>query len=433
MPLPPLKASARQADDQAVGRQSPSNFWNIAVGCDAGHEAIAESVRGRLHEAWNSRPEALIRTRTLAELDEDLLEEVDAVVLVIDSDTRDTPLLRPLTILEELHIPVMALIEQTPQPGSVFEHTSVLIESRNTPGAVLCARLHGMLHRQAEVNRLRREVAISRRSHGGLEEEVERIHADLQLAAQAQRGLLPGHLPELEGLRFASLWRPAHFVSGDIYDVIQLDEDHLGIFLADAVGHGVAAALMTMVICQSLKTRVKEGAAWRSMTPAEVLTRLNAQLVRRAAEPTRFATAVYAVLDSRTRRLTLAGAGHPPPLHLHRDGGVEPIETSGGVLGVFKDEQYDQVEVELSDGDRLLLYTDGFEQAFPRTDGEVPGRPLPSKRYRQEFQKLGTLSPQDMIDAIARRLDTQVGSLHQADDLTLVCVQADAAAAAAAA
>ena len=401
------------------------NFWKIVVAADVDLEPMAETIRARLVGAWSSKPEVMVQTMSLAELDTDIIEELDAAVLVVDASCEHTPVLRRLTQLEELHIPVVALLDKNPEPGSVFEHTSVLIEGRGVTGPVLCARIHGMLHRQAEVNRLRREVAIARRSHGGLEVEVARIHDDLQLAAHAQRGILPRDMPPVHGVNFASLWRPAHYVSGDIYDVVRLDDDRIGLFLADAVGHGMAAALMTMVISQSLTTRVREGAAWRILDPAEVLGRLNDRMIRRQSEPTQFATAVYGVIDCRTRRLTLAGAGHPPPYLIHADETMRPLETHGGLLGIFRDEAYDQVEVDLEVGDRLLMYTDGFEQAFPRDESAENGTSLPSDRCREEFRKLCSIAnPEGMIEAIGRRLDVQSGSLHQADDLTLLCIQA---------
>lgn len=399
-------------------------YWNIAIAAPAGQEPLAKEIRERLARTWNSRPEAKFTMVRIDELTPQYIEDLDAAVLIVDGCSEDTHILTPLTLLEELHISVLALVNRSPEPGSVFEHTSVMIDDRAAPGSILSARIHGMLHRQAEVNRLRREVALTRRSQEGLEDEVSRIHSDLQLAAQAQRGILPPSLPSPHGIHVASLWRPAQYVSGDIYDVIQLDDDRIGLFLADAVGHGVAAALMTMVICQSLTTRVRKRTGWKILDPCVVMKQLNEQMCRRQSEPARFATAVYAVLDGRKRHLTLAGAGHPAPILFQRDGGTRELETSGALLGVFKDEAYDQIEVQLEAGDRMLLYSDGFSQAFPREDEEGIAGHLPSQRYRDEFRKLQELDgPQDMVEAIAHRIDAQAGSLHQADDLTLLCVE----------
>jgi sigma-B regulation protein RsbU (phosphoserine phosphatase) len=399
-------------------------YWNIAVIAHPESESDAGEVGAYLTKTWNSHPPALFKVSSLGELVSSSLDELDAVVLVVNGLTKSTDLLRPLTRLEEHHVPVLALLDQSPDAHGVFEHAAVLVESRSTPGAVLCARLHGMLHRQREINRLRGDIAVARASHLGLGDEVAKMHEELQLAAHAQRELLPEGLPTVHGVSVAALWRPAQYVSGDIYDVIPLDDDHVGLFLADAVGHGVSAALMTMVICQSLITRVRDGSSWRILGPGEVLSRLNQQMLRHRMHPSRFATAVYVVIDCRYRRMALAGAGHPPPLLVHEDGRVDPMTTGGGLLGVFEDETYDQVEVDLSLGDHLLLYTDGFEQAFPQ-EGRESARGRPTTRYRQEFRELCTdASPQDMIESIAGRLDAQAGSLHQIDDLTLLCMHA---------
>ena len=401
------------------------SHWNIAVVAHPGPRSAAESLCPHLTEDWTGHPRALFTATTFRELDAEAMDQLDALVLMVDDASKHTDLVRPLTMLEELHVPIVALLDHSPQADSVFEHAAVLVQGRDTPPEIICARLHGMLHRQREINRLRRDLAVARRSHLGLGDEVARMHDELEFAAQAQRELLPRELPALHGVRLAALWRPAQYVSGDIYDAVQLDDDHVGLFLADAVGHGVSAALMTMVICQSLTTQVREGSSWRILEPAEVLTRLNDHMIRRRLQARhRFATAVYAVIDCRSRRMAMAGAGHPPPLLHHGDGSCETLTTEGGLLGVFEDEKYDQVEIDLSVGDRLLLYTDGFEQAFPQ-DGQETGYRLPTTRYREEFQKLCTHeNPHEMIETICRRLDAQSGSLHPVDDLTLLCLHA---------
>ena len=122
--------------------------------------------------------------------------------------------------------------------------------------------------------------------------------------------------------------------------------------------------------------------------------------------------------------MTVATAGHPPPFLARKRGQSEFLDTSGGLLGVFEDEVYEQTEVQLALGDRLLFYTDGFEQAFHDDGRKDENRCRANSHYRSEFRKLGEVDdPQEMIDTICRRLDMQQGSLHQADDLTLLCVQ----------
>jgi phosphoserine phosphatase RsbU/P len=400
--------------------------WNVIVAALEGHAALADAIAQRLSSAWHGGGATAPTMTTIgaAELQPDSLGSIDAVVLVGDRNVPPSPTLASLNLLEEAGVPVLALLDELPEPGNVYEFAGALIEKCTVDDQRLVSLLRGVLHRQQEVKRLRAEVALSQRFHGGLKGEIARMHEELQLAALVQREFLPRENPAMHGIEFAALWRPTNYVSGDIYDLIRLDEDHVGVFVADAVGHGVPAALMTMVICRSLSPKDITGNSYRIVPPAEVLGRLNAEMIRRQGRTTRFATAVYAVIDCRSRVMHLAGAGHPPPMRLSRQGVSSPLETVGGLLGVFPDEEYTQIEVQLDADDRVLFYTDGFEQAFPNiAQGETNHR-MPSTRYRTEFGQLHRLeTASEMVEAISRRLDDQIGSLHQIDDLTMVCMR----------
>jgi sigma-B regulation protein RsbU (phosphoserine phosphatase) len=155
----------------------------------------------------------------------------------------------------------------------------------------------------------------------------------------------------------------------------------------------------------------------RVLGPGETLVRANRRLIEHQRGTTRFATAVAGLLDCRTRRLRLAVAGHPPAILLRPGHEPKPIEIDGGLLGVFPDETYEELTLELEPNDRLLLYSDGFEQAF--FEGG-------SARHVDEFGKLaGVLDAEQLVEEIAARIDAQSGSLHQADDLTLLCISAE--------
>ncbi|UCD74021.1 MAG: serine/threonine-protein phosphatase [Phycisphaerales bacterium] len=399
--------------------------FNIIVAAFDGGEQAAEALRRRLASAWTNQPAPDISSLPTKEIPSAGLDFVDLAVLAAGRG-EDPDALRILAVLEEAGVPVVALVDRPLKCGNPFEFAGALIELLEVDDALLCAKIQGMLHRQSEVRQLRHDVSIAQRFQGGLKGEITRMHEELQLAAMVQREFLPLEMPSLHGIDFAVMWRPANYVSGDIYDVSRLDADHVGVFIADAVGHGVPAALMTMVICRSLVTRDRTRGTSQILEPSEVLSRLNAAMIRRQEHTTRFATACYALINCRSRVVHFAGAGHPPPLQLSVDGSSRLLETNGGLLGVFEDERYDQIESELVVGDRLLLYSDGFEQAFPSTEADDTYQcRLPTTRYRREFEQLTKLpTPQDVIDALAHRVDDQIGSLHQVDDLTLICVHA---------
>ncbi|MEO1008860.1 MAG: PP2C family protein-serine/threonine phosphatase [Planctomycetota bacterium] len=294
----------------------------------------------------------------------------------------------------------------------------LLAIDRDAAAAEIAEGLRALASRQEAVGMLQRELRILSSFQGGAKQEMDRLHEELNLAAAIQQELLPAQLPQPEGLECGALFRPASYVSGDIYDVTQIDDDRLAFFVADAVGHGVPAALLTMVISRSLRS----GAATRS--PAEAITALNADLVRAQRGRSRFATAVCGTIDVRSREVTLCTAGHPPAL-LFGEHGMTPIESGGALLGVFEGEPYEQTSFTLERGQTLVLYSDGFEMAFP--DG---GEAAASDVYLREFAAL-PWSGQDRqgttdaaLQKLAERVDCQAGSLHQRDDLTVLAIAA---------
>ena len=259
-----------------------------------------------------------------------------------------------------------------------------------------------------------RELSLLGRVVQSMRSELEERNEELQLAALVQRDFLPLPVAPLHGVRVATFYRPLAQVSGDVYHVEQLDEDRISIFLADAVGHGIPAALLGMAICRSLETVDRSNGASRLLGPSETLDRANRRLAEHQRATTRFATAISGVLDCRTRRLRLAVAGHPPAILLRPGCAPKAIACEGGLLGIFPDEKYEEVELELLPNDRLLFYSDGFEQAF--CDGSAA-------RHVEEFGKLaGVLDAEQLVEEIASRVDRESGSLHQADDLTLLCI-----------
>jgi phosphoserine phosphatase RsbU/P len=195
------------------------------------------------------------------------------------------------------------------------------------------------------------------------------------------------------------------------------------------VGHGVPAALMTMIIKQALTTKRIGGQharGYQLLEPAETLAKLNQRLVEQEAGSACFATAVYAVLNIDTGAVRLARAGHPLPLLLRGDGGTETIDADGPMLGVFETDDFQQSEFTLHRDDRLVLYSDGFEMAFP--DPQKRGGSIATDRYLSEFEMLRTGSAREAMNKLAELLDTQAGSLNQRDDLTLLCTTRTAAA-----
>jgi serine phosphatase RsbU (regulator of sigma subunit)/CBS domain-containing protein len=184
------------------------------------------------------------------------------------------------------------------------------------------------------------------------------LRQNLRAAGRLQRELLlPKTPPEWTELEWAVHYAPLDHLGGDYYDYAQADENHLGLMIADASGHSIAAAMVAIV------TRIAFAEeAFKTAFPGKVLTALNSRLLNVADE--RFVTAFYCVLHRKTRVLRYSAAGHPDPLHI--DGGsgaVTPLVSRNFLLGIMPDEVYSEREITIRPGDRIAFYTDGLIEA----------------------------------------------------------------------
>jgi phosphoserine phosphatase RsbU/P len=190
---------------------------------------------------------------------------------------------------------------------------------------------------------------------GGVEtfRDMSAVLADLERARRIQALSLEHDLPEDARIRFSTFYTPHDIVGGDFYALRRLDADRYGFVLADVMGHGVAAALHTMHL-SSLWDR-KCGLLTK---PAEFAATVNRELARVVKDES-FATAICGVIDAGRRTLRFVSAGGPPLLVVHSDGAIEQLESSGLPFGMMEDACYDEVNAQLAEDDRLLLFSDG--------------------------------------------------------------------------
>ena len=270
---------------------------------------------------------------------------------------------------------------------------------------------------QNEIDSLNSELASLRRRGEMLDFHMSRLDEELRLAARLQQDFLPKVLPQLGRVHFHTLFRPAGYVSGDFYDVMRLDEKHVGFYIADAVGHGVPAALLTMFIKHALATKQITEGGYRLLSASETMARLNQTLIEQNLSAATFATAIYGTINIETLELTFSRAGHPHPILLRANGKVEMKESEGGLLGVFPEESFDERTVQLAPGDRMLLFTDGIEVAFS-TDVETN-----KERWREELHSRAHLPAQQLLKEFAELIDTECGEGRPKDDLTMVVLE----------
>ena len=205
-------------------------------------------------------------------------------------------------------------------------------------------------------------------SHRKLEAANTELHdrqtmldQDLLRARRILRALLPRALRPIERMQVNVAYRPSTLIGGDFYGAAMLDDRYLAVYVADAAGHGVSAALLAVLFNQRLSSLTAQPGL---RSPAAILCDLNHGLLEECRASGLFVTAVYALVDTTGRTATIASAGHPPALLLHATGAGEQLEKTGPALGLTPEAHYEEHEISLAEGDRLLLYTDGLTGAI---------------------------------------------------------------------
>lgn len=181
--------------------------------------------------------------------------------------------------------------------------------------------------------------------------------AETEEARALQASLLPQTIPQIDGFAIACAWQPSSEVSGDYFDVFALNDDQMALCVADVSGKGMSAASLMRDLREAVRT-----SAPHSATPAELCTRVNKGLCSRIA-PGKYVTMFYGIVDRRTRSLHYENAGHCLPLLVRASGAVEFPASFSGVLGLFSHWLYNNQEIQLGAGDKLLLVTDGILSA----------------------------------------------------------------------
>lgn len=243
--------------------------------------------------------------------------------------------------------------------------------------------------------------------------EKERIGAELDVARHIQASMLPcvfPAFPERHEFDVYASMTPAKEVGGDFYDFFLVDDDHLALVMADVSGKGVPAALFMMIS----KTLIKS-AAQNGLSPKAVLEKVNNQLCENN-DAEMFVTVWLGILEMSTGKLKCANAGHEYPAIMREGGKYELFKDRHGfVLAGMEGSRYNEYELELHEGDRLFVYTDGVPEA---TDAEnvLYG----TERMLAALNEAKDLPCQELLDHIHKSVDQFVGQADQFDDITML-------------
>lgn len=247
--------------------------------------------------------------------------------------------------------------------------------------------------------------------------EKQRLDHDIEVARAVQRVLLPEALPRIEGYEMWAINLPAQRMSGDYYDVFDLGGGRTGIAVADVSGKGIPASLV-MAMCRNALRATARGMD----SPAEVLRHVNRVMAPDMGEDM-FITVAYMILDAAAGKLTVARAGHEPPLFC-RGGALSEIAPPGMAVGIDTGELFDSVLADcvqlMLPGDAVVIYTDGITEAQDPGGREFGREPL-----EEAILASAPSGAKAIADAIVERLDRFRGSAEQSDDITLITLYAE--------
>jgi sigma-B regulation protein RsbU (phosphoserine phosphatase) len=254
--------------------------------------------------------------------------------------------------------------------------------------------------------------------------EHERLQAELALAAEVQRNLLPSTTPELPGIEVCGFCQPARQVGGDYFDFIGLADGSTGICIADVAGKGIAAALLMSVVQASLRAQLLTG--HKSAPVPDVVSLLN-RLLCGSVSTAKYVTCFYAQLNPANDSFRFVNAGHNPPLLFARStqstdgspnaGEFRRLSSGGPVLGLFPAASFDEEEVVLRSGDILVAYTDGVTEAMNSNQEEFS-----EDRLRTAVTD-STGAAKEILETIVARVAHWSEGTSQHDDITVIVLK----------
>lgn len=241
------------------------------------------------------------------------------------------------------------------------------------------------------------------------------IHEDLSMAQMLQQSILPGNFNISKALHLQVKYFPQGKVGGDLYDVTTIREDYFRIFLADATGHGVQAALITMLI-KSEYDKLKK----HSKNPSELLETMNHKFTMEYGALLVFFTCIIVDIDTKKNKILYSSAGHPDQI-LIQDKEILLLNKTGRIIGVVENTKYGLKQLDFKKDDKILLFTDGIlEEVNDRN--EDFGMPRMTEIIKKKVKK----SSKEIIDSLIKSVyefSSVKNNINTSDDITMIGIQ----------
>ena len=277
---------------------------------------------------------------------------------------------------------------------------------------------------QDQVQQRNRELEVLNEK---LQSANEKMKRDLDAGAVVQQSLLPSSLPDTQSVNFAWSFRPCDELAGDFLNIFPLTDDHIGLYVVDVSGHGVAASLLSVTISRvltpapfvsSLLVESIPGSDEKRITPpSEVMSQLNARF-QMDVSAAQFFTIAYAVYNIKTREFRYASGGHPPIVLTSLGQKPRMLEAEGFPIGVTDEADFDEHTMSLEPGDRICLYSDGVPEAMNAKIEEFG-----DQRLLKSLADSQSLSLEDSVSALMADTEAWCGESGPKDDISILAME----------
>ncbi len=336
----------------------------------------------------------------------------------VDSDALQSLMDLRETILFSDHRPPENEIERVLHDAGI--HTVVPMLSQNQPRGILCLgeRIGGARFESLELEYLHAlaNIASSALENARLVKETiekQRIEKELSVAKTIQKGLLPSDIPDAEGYEIAAINESSQQVGGDYYDVIALSDHEYVLAIGDVSGKGIPASLLMANVQAALRTI----APLRLPLP-EATARINA-LIHNNTGIDKFITFFWGILDTRVHSFEYVNAGHNPPYLLHEGSPTRALDTGGLILGIMATPPaYESELISLGEGDTIVTYTDGVNEAMSKDMEEFS-----DERLAELIEECRPLTAQNTLQRIRDDVLAFTEGATQSDDITMLVLR----------
>ncbi|MDH3839278.1 MAG: SpoIIE family protein phosphatase [Desulfobacteraceae bacterium] len=252
-------------------------------------------------------------------------------------------------------------------------------------------------------------------------EKDQRIDIDLKAAAEIQKSLLPQTTFVVENLEIAWKFEPCEHMGGDIFNIFQMDAEHLGIYMLDVSGHGVPAAMITVSVSQFLQQNTVQMLKKSSfMSPTQVLNALDKEFPFERFN--NFFTITYIIINTKNGDTIYSNAGHPYPIFLRKNETLELLKKGGPSIGMRGFEtindrkvRFEEGQLKIKPGDKLFIYTDGIVE-YQNDNEEFYG----DDRFYNTLKMQKNESVHNIIDQCIKSLMEFGNNTSPQDDITLL-------------